>query len=580
MKIIFNRKPGFALYFSISLLVLWAFFLIGCKTEKDTEKKLVPDNVKLTRHSREFRKEIIRITEGIYVAVGYGLANSILIEGDDGVIIVDTMESAEAAIPVKKAFNEITDKPVKAIIYTHYHPDHTFGAKIMAGNDKPDIYAHATTPYYLDKLVTVVRNIIFIRSARQFGTYLPPEEVVNAGIGPELLFDAHSTPALLRPTKTFSDHLAVEIAGIQFELFFAPGETPDQIFVWLPEKKVLLPGDNIYRSFPNLYAIRGTPYRDVMKWVQSLDKIRNIHAEYLIPGHSRPLSGADFIYQTLTDYRDAIQFVHDQTVRGINLGLTPDELVEFVKLPDHLSSSPFLQEYYGTVEWSVRSIFNGYLGWFSGNPTDLFRLSVKERAERFEALAGGRDQLLSKAGEALAAKEYQWALELTDHLLVLDPDAETVKTLRVAALNALGRLQISANARHYYMTRALELQDKIAINPAKAKSPLELVHSVPLETIFRGMAVSLNARKSLDINQRVAFRFPDTGEVFTVHVRRGVAEIQPRLPENPDITVKIDSALWKEIASGVTSPVGAFAGGKIDVTGGTIALVKFLALFK
>ncbi|MCJ7772972.1 MAG: MBL fold metallo-hydrolase [Desulfobacterales bacterium] len=564
----------------IFFFLLSVFLVTSCNSKPAVEEKEIQNNVKLARHTDEFKKEIIEVVDGVYVAIGYGLANSILVEGNDGVIIIDAMESAEAAIPVKEAFNKISNKPVKAIIYTHYHSDHTLGSKIMAGNDTPDVYAHESTPYYLDKLVTVVREIIFIRAARQFGTYLQYEEVVNAGIGPELLFNAQNTPTLIRPNKTFKDHMAVEISGVKLELFFAPGETPDQIFIWLPDKKVLLPGDNIYKSFPNLYAIRGTPYRDVMKWVNSLDKIRGMRAQNLIPCHSRPLVGSDVIFQTLTDYRDAIQYVHDQTIRGINKGLTPDELVEYVKLPKHLSESPFLQEYYGTVEWSVRSIFNGYLGWFSGNSADLFRLPIKERARRFENLAGGRDQLLGQAKEAVNAQDYQWALELTDQLLVLDPNANDVKALRAESLNALGRQQISANARHYYMTQALELQNKIDIDPKETKSPLDIVHSVPLAAIFQGMSVKLNAQKSMDINQKVSFQFSDSGESYTVHVRRGVAEIQPRLLDNPDITVKIDSTLWKEIASGVTNPAGAFAKGKIKVTGGTIALVKFLSLFK
>jgi alkyl sulfatase BDS1-like metallo-beta-lactamase superfamily hydrolase len=574
-----TKKPNTS-FILPSLFLLSILSFIACNSKPPVEEKQVQNNVKLSKHTDEFKKEVIEVVEGIHVAIGYGLANSILIEGNDGVIIVDAMESAEAAMPVKEVFKKITNKPVKAIIYTHYHSDHTLGSKILAGNDKPDVYAHETTPYYLDKLVTVVREIIFIRAARQFGMYLPSEEIENAGIGPYLLFNTKTTPTLIRPNKTFKDRMAIEIAGVKLELFFAPGETPDQLFVWLPDKKVLLPGDNFYKSFPNLYAIRGTPYRDVMKWVNSLDKIREKRAEYLIPCHSRPLVGSDHIFQTLTDYRDAIQYVHDQTIQGINKGFTPDELVELVKLPKHLSESPYLQEYYGTVEWSVRSIFDGYLGWFSGNSTDLFRLPIKERAKRFEKLAGGKQQLLNQAKEAVKAEDYKWALELTDQLLVLDPDADDIKELRVTSLNALGRKQISANARHYYMTQALELQEKINIDPKETKSPLDIVHNVPLGAIFRGMAVKLNAKKSIDINQKVAFQFPDSGEAYTVHVRHGVAEIQPRLLANPDIIVIIESNLWKEIVSGVTNPLGAFAKRKIKVTGGTIALVKFLSLFK
>ena len=363
----------------------------------------VAANINLTEQSAEFKKEVIKVTDGVYVAVGFGLANSILLEGDNGVVIVDTMESAEAAADVKAAFDLTTNKPVKAIIYTHNHADHVFGTKVMAGGHNPDVYSHESTRYYLDRVVNVIRPTIFRRSMRQFGSLLPEGGVINAGIGPRLRLNKSSTIALVIPTKTFSGEcLDLQIAGLQLRLFHAPGETNDQIFIWMPDKKVLLPADNFYKAFPNLYAIRGTPYRDVTKWVSSLDKMRALQPEYLVPSHSRPLKGAVNIYAALTNYRDAIQFVHDQTIRGRNQGLTPDELVETVKLPPHLASSPYLQEFYGTVPWSVRSVFSGNLGWFDGNPTNLFPLPPVERAKRMAELAGGQQALLDVTADKVA----------------------------------------------------------------------------------------------------------------------------------------------------------------------------------
>ncbi len=254
-----------------------------------------------------------------------------------------------------------------------------------------DVYAHATTSYYIDRVVNVIRPAISLRSARMFGNLLPRGEdgVVNAGIGPFLDL---RTVSLIRPNLTFDDRLEVELAGIRLELVHAPGETDDQIFVWLPEKKVLLPGDNIYKAFPNLYTIRGTPYRDVLDWVRSLDRMRALEPEHVVPSHTRPFSGRDNVRQILTAYRDAIQFVHDQTIRGINRGLTPDELVATVRLPPHLAEHPYLAEHYGTVEWSVRSVFSGYLGWFDGDAATLSPASPAERARGLAELAGGVEE--------------------------------------------------------------------------------------------------------------------------------------------------------------------------------------------
>lgn len=554
--------------------------LTACSKTEPPKRLDVGANPDLAAHTAEFKQEVINVTDGVYVAVGFGLANSILLEGDAGVIIVDTLESVEAARPVKQAFDRITSKPVKAIIYTHHHADHIFGAGVFAGDDSPDVYSHETTLYYIDRILSIIRPTIYTRSMRQFGTFLPEGGVLNAGIGPRLVFDNTTTTALIRPNKTFSgERLNLEIAGIKLELVHAPGETNDQIFIWLPQKKVLLPADNFYESFPNLYAIRGTAYRDVTQWVKSLDKMRALKPEYLVPSHTRPIKGLDTIYETLTNYRDAIQYVHDQTIRGMNQGLGPDEIIEHVKLPPHLALLPYLQEYYGTVAWSVRAIYDGYLGWFDGNATNLFPLPLKERAKRFARLAGGESALLDCTREAFSTGDYQWVLELTDQLLLLDPELKEARELKAEALTKLGGQQIASTARHYYLTRALELKNKIRIMEREVREK-DVVHSIPLQAIFNSMAINLNPVKSADTDMVVGFRFPDTGEAFTVHVRRGVAEIQPRFPENPTGSVTVDSNVWKEIAAGMRNPAFALAKGDVKIERGTFKLVKFLSLFK
>ncbi len=530
----------------------------------------------LAAHSREFEKRIVQVTDGIHVAIGYGLANSILIEGDDGVIIVDAMESVETAAVVRAEFESITLKPIKALIYTHNHADHVFGAAAFA--QEVPVYAHATTSRYIDRVVSVVRPITTTRSMRMFGNFLDAAGLVNAGIGPRLELHADSTMGVIRPTHTFHDTLEQEIAGIRFQLVFAPGETNDQIFVWLPEKKVLLPGDNVYKAFPNLYAIRGTPYRDVCQWVDSLDKMRALRPEHLVPGHSGPISGADEIQAILTDYRDAIQFVHDQTIRGMNRGLTPDELVELVKLPPHLASSPYLQEFYGTVAWSVRAIFDGNLGWFDGNSTHLFPLALEERARRMAQLAGGRQALLDHALQAEASGDHQWALELTDHALRLKPGQAQATAARVRALVALGEAQSNPNARHYYLTRAAELRDGWVSGGQGQASPA-IVHTFPMDVFFKNMAVNLDSQASLHLDKRVGFVFPDTGERYTLHVRRGVAEVQPYLMEDLDLSVTVDSRVWKEMLVGLRRPAVTVAT-KFEVEGSTVELLRLLALFR
>lgn len=354
------------------VIVLLLLFSCNSKTKKFVFEKQIKSPLELQQHNATYQTpQIIQVTKNIHVAIGYGLANSILIEGDEGNIIVDCMESNEAAKRVKKEFDKISSKPIKAIIYTHNHADHIFGAGIMAGKDKPVVYAHELTNYYINRLLNVVLESTELRSYRMLGIQLDETAHTGCGIGPYIDANEHTTRSLLRPTHTFDDSLTLQIEGIKLQLVHAPGETNDQLFVWLPNEKILLPGDNIYKAFPNLYTIRGTPYRDVITWAASLDKMRYLQPEILIPSHTEPVTGKTNIENILKDYADAIRFVHDQTIRYMNKGLTTAQIAEQVILPKHLSQSPYLQEFYGRVDWSVKNVFNGYMGWFDGDATTL-----------------------------------------------------------------------------------------------------------------------------------------------------------------------------------------------------------------
>ncbi|MEM6931311.1 MAG: MBL fold metallo-hydrolase, partial [Myxococcota bacterium] len=350
------------------MLGLWT--LLACGPEPaPPAPSLPPPSEAIAARERLFEREVIEVTGGVHVAVGYGLANSILLEGTDGVVIVDTMESATAAREVLAEFRKITDKPVVAAVFTHNHADHVFGSAVMAPGDVP-IYAHATTESHIDRVVNVIRDTLQVRSLTMFGSALPESQLWEAGIGPRLRFDP-SDIALKRPTDVFEVAATVEAAGLTLELVHAPGETDDQLFVWLPESRVLLPGDNVYQAFPNLYTLRGTPPRDTMAWVRSLDRMRDLGAEYLVPSHTRPVVGAEAVEEVLRSYRDAIQYVHDQTVRGMNAGRSRDELAATIRLPAHLAAHPWLQEHYGMVPHAVRAVVDGYLGWFDGDASDL-----------------------------------------------------------------------------------------------------------------------------------------------------------------------------------------------------------------
>jgi len=578
------------------LLVLLAA-VAACDRNQPPERggiRAAPDgsavHPQIVAQAAEFEKKLYNVTEGVYAAVGFGLANSMLIEGDDCNFVVDAMASVESAREVRLAFEEVSDKRIAALIYTHNHADHVFGGRgfIPEGSGEVAVYAHVTTNDYIDRLISVLRPIIGMRADRMFGNHLPKEgddRLVNNGLGP-FLEAGHGggTPSLIRPNRTFDDRLTTQICGVNVELVHAPGETADQIFVWLPDERVLFPGDNIYKAFPNLYTIRGTYYRDVRDWVRSLDAMRDLEPAHLVPSHTRPVSGEGEIAEILTAYRDAIQFVHDQTIRGMNEGLTPDELVERIELPPHLANHPYLAELYGTVEWSVRSIFAGTLGWFDGDTATLSPASPTERAAGMVALAGGVEPLLVATREAVEAGRYRWAAELASHLMRSEPDLEEARLLKARALRALGQQSISPNGRNYYITQALELEGAVVVEPIPPTSEgLALAKAMPIGNFIAAMPGNLNAESAADVDSVMGFRFPDAGEAYGVHVRRGVAEVRRGFPEEPDVAITADAAVWIEVVAGARGLPAALATGDVEVEGGVTqvpAVLRFLSLFR
>jgi alkyl sulfatase BDS1-like metallo-beta-lactamase superfamily hydrolase len=256
------------------------------------------------------------------------------------------MESLPAADAVMTAFRGLSPKPVIALIYTHFHHDHVGGSAAYLKYTKAnsvDVYSHDLTASILSQFMGKTGAIGQIRAARQFGNYLPKEDFVNSGIGPCLDFHPDSEITILPPTITFSTELSLTLDGVALRLVHCPGETDDQLVVHVVEKDVLCAADNIYKAFPNLYAIRGTPSRDAYVWARSLEVMASFNATHLVPSHTQPVTGREKVREVLTVYRDAVLFVHDQTVRFMNRGYFLEDIVSAVRLPPRLADHPYLQ---------------------------------------------------------------------------------------------------------------------------------------------------------------------------------------------------------------------------------------------
>ena len=568
------------------LTVLLILTVVSGCSDSENNKIDVPitsEVENLISHSEEFEQKILSYdTPGgkIHFAIGFGIANSIMVEGDDGNIIIDAADSMYEADKIYNLFKQKNSNPIKAIIYTHNHGDHTFGTQYYLNiqEERPQIIAHEDTDFYVQRIMGILNPIIATRSTRMFGTTLPEEELINVGIGPNLSVSKSPT-GYVKPDLTFRNELKINISGIEMELYHAPGETDDQIFIWLPNHKSLMPGDNVYKTFPNLYTIRGTSHRDVKGWIDSLDHMKTFNPEFLFPSHTKPIIGKEVIQNVLNTYRDAIQFVHDQTIRLMNQGMYPDEIAEKIKLPESIADSPYLKEFYGTVRWSVKSIFNGYLGWFSGNPAELDPLSREEKAKRILNLAGDIDVMIDDLRLAVEKEDMQWALELSDYLIALDSFTKEVKDLRIDALIYEGSRSANPNKRNYFLTSAFELRDDFVEPSLLDRTSEELLEYVSIDTLFDVLSTRYNPDKRINENTTICFLF-SSGLRKNITIRNQVAVISNTTGDDCLMTVTSDEIELKKILTGWSNPVTSIASEKIQIDGNSVEFLQFLSKFR
>ncbi len=422
----------------------------------------------LKARNEHLKPLVTKVSPSVYCASGYSPANISMIIGPEGLIIIDAGMFPDHSKKVLKEFRQISNLPIKGIILTHGHGDHTGGTSVFLedGIETPPIYARTPFNSEGEHFKRGGVSINRLRGARQGGFRLPPEKRINNGIAPAIYPPKNSNPfnenTKADPTNTFHEgRYELSIAGLEVELVAAPGETEDQLYVWFPKERVVFTGDNFYQSWPNLYAIRGTGYRDVKHWIQSLDMMIQEKPMHAVPGHTQPILGEKNTIEVLTNYRDGINHIFEKTIEGINRGMTPNKLVTFVQLPEHLRELDYLREYYGNIEWSVRAIFTGYLGWFDGNPTHLFTLPPKVKAEQMAKLAGGESALRAAAHQSIEEGNAQWCAELCDHLLALAPNHQEIRDLKAKALEVLAENLITATGRNYYLTVAQELRKPV-----------------------------------------------------------------------------------------------------------------------
>ena len=366
----------------------------------------------------------VKISDSIYMAPGGG--NVYLVTTPGGNVIIDTASAAQAP-NARKILGAESQKPVKYIILTHGHADHIGGIPLW---QEPGTQIIAQRNYVeFRNYVARLEGFFAPRNAAGFGRPAQPVGPWPGNYG-----------AKIDATILFDEKYDFTLGGTKFELFSTPGETPDHLTVWIPSAKTAFIGDNYDgaglpepKSFPALYTLRGTRPRPALDWIHSIDTVLALKPEVVLLGHGDPIFGNQEITRRLTRFRDAMQYVHDETVKGMNAGKDVFTLMQEIKLPANFD----LTEAFGKVNWSVRGIYDGYAGWFDTNPAALYSVPPSSVYPDLVKLAGGPDPVVQLALEKLKDGKPVEALHLTDVVLAADPKNTAALGARLKALNYL-----------------------------------------------------------------------------------------------------------------------------------------------
>ena len=338
-----------------------------------------------------------------------GICNSYLIKTNDGYVMIDPGGASDSTNSIFYAMNI---KP-KAILITHGHTDHTQGIELWKfGRDIP--------------VIAQEKHKEFVEYNHMLAEYFAERNAVQGNVITE-------TELKIEPNTFFDHEYIYELGGMHFKMIHSPGETPDQCTIWIPELKAAFVADNYYKTFPNLSPLRGSKPRWALEYISALDTILALQPEMVFPGHGEPIIGKEEVQRKVKLYRDAIQYVHNETVEGMNEGKDVYSLMHDIDLPENYNS---IGQDYGRVSWSVRGIYVGYTGWFDGNPSNMYDVPPSSVYTDLVNLAGS-EAIVNRVNELISSGEFVKALHLTDVILEGDPDNKPALETRIQALRSL-----------------------------------------------------------------------------------------------------------------------------------------------
>jgi alkyl sulfatase BDS1-like metallo-beta-lactamase superfamily hydrolase len=531
---------------------------------------------------------LFKVADGIHQLRGFDLANITLIDGRTGWIVVDAATSREtAAFAMAFARRHLGDRPVSAVIFTHSHVDHFGGALgVIPAEEAARRRVPVVAPAgFMEEAVS--ENVLMgvamgRRSNFMYGSRLPHDAggLVDNGLGKAV---AYGSVGILPPTVIVEKpREELEIDGRRFVFHNVPhSEAPAEFVFYLPEFKAFCGAEIMGHTLHNLYTLRGAKVRDGLKWAGYLDDSISwaADAEVVFNQHHWPVWGQERIAQFIARQRDVYRYIHDQTVRHMNAGLTAGEIAEVLTLPPALQEHLNVRGYYGTVRHNVRAVYQHYLGWYDGNPANLDPLPPVEAAKRYVEMTGGADRIVAHAQAAFDRGEYRWAAEVLKHVVYAEPKHAAARELQARAFEQLGYIAESASWRNAYLTGALELRrgpPARGLDPALAR---DLLEHAPIERFLERMAASIDGAKAAERALTVNLAFSDLGETFVLRVADGVLHFR-KAPPTPDAnaTLTLTKGFFLRMMTGQAGARDLLLSKETTIDGSALDLGRFFAL--
>jgi alkyl sulfatase BDS1-like metallo-beta-lactamase superfamily hydrolase len=543
---------------------------------------------------------LFKVTDGIYQLRGYDLANMSIIESKNGWIIVDPLTATETASrALKFAQQHLGKHKIKAIIFTHSHIDHFGGVEGILQNlsetEKKELQIIA--PEGFEEEATseniIAGTAMSRRAMYMYGKRLARNERghIDSGLGKGPAF---GTFGIESPSILIGDgNNKIDIDGLNIHFQNVSGsEAPAEFVFYIPKYKAFCGAELVSRNLHNLYTLRGAKVRDALLWSHYIDKASQTFSdsEIYFASHHWPLWGKENIQEFLHIQRDTYKFIHDQSVRMLNQGFTPNEIAEELTLPNTLNQNFHNQGYYGSLSHNAKAVYQAYMGWFTANPSKLNPLAEEDSAVRYIDMMGGIDIVLEKAKQQFseadkegvkdAIKTYRWLAELLNHAVFSDPDNDEAKVLLAKVYDQLGYQAESAPWRDFYLTGAYELRHgapEEGISPAVMKNVLL---KTPVENFFTSMAVRVIPDEAENLDLNIKITFTDLSKSYLLSLKNSVLHHQEvEFDVATDASLNITQALFVDLIVGDAGIKDTIFSDDLTIDGSKLDLISFFSVF-